>query len=659
MKINEIQLTNIGAYRGSNLFDFRTNHNQNVILIGGENGAGKTTLLNAIKLGLFGAYAFGYKTESSEYYRRVKSLLNNDAKKINENNFRIKLDFTLIDGYEKTDYSLYRYWVFKNDNLKESFDMIANGQHLSDYDKELFHEKLKEVMPPQLLDLCLFDGEDISRIVNEDLLSDYLRKLSKVVFNLDLFETLETDLESYSTQNLETKKMATIEQELYQLNIKEKETKKAIYDVNEQLNGYLTQRQDYQDNYNKEKQVFDTNGGIVKAERERILSEINTLEHERKQNSEQIKEFVSSLLPFVLSAKLLEETRTQLADEESLHLHDQLKDKLSVEALKDILKSISIQENQHELLKKKILDIVQPNDDLILIHDASFSESSLIENMYLKVSQYNIDGTLHLIDDNKAKLKQLYDLRTALKINDTTNEFEEMIIRMEELQKNIFDMDTKIAEAKQRLAELQSSYDSINNALQKIHSQLKDHEKTQSSFLESQKIITLSKRFRQIQLKKKLQEVQIAATTMLRRILRKQNYIASILIDENTYDITLLDSNKEPIEKTTLSAGEKQILLISLIWAIFKSSGRKVPFIFDTLLGRLDKTHKAAVLQFFIPNAGQQAIILSTDSEIDSEHYQLLKPFVSKEYMLEFNVEYKKTKILEHYFPFIKIGESI
>lgn len=197
------------------------------------------------------------------------------------------------------------------------------------------------------------------------------------------------------------------------------------------------------------------------------------------------------------------------------------------------------------------------------------------------------------------------------------------------------------------------------NAINKIHHSLKDTEKTKSSFLESQKIITLSRRFRQIQLKKKLQEVQIEATNMLRKIFRKQNYVSSILIDENTYDILLLDSNKEKIEKTTLSAGEKQILLISLIWAIFKSSGRKVPFIFDTLLGRLDKTHKAAVLQYFLPNCGEQAIILSTDSEIDTEHYDILKIYVAKEYMLDFNVKNKKTTIINHYFPFKKIGESI
>lgn len=659
MKINEIQLINIGAYRDSNTFDFHTENHRNVILIGGENGAGKTTLLNAIKLGLFGAYAFGFKTESADYYKRVKNILNNDAKKDAENKFQIKLEFTFVEGYEKTDYTLYRYWNLKQNNIKETFEIIADGQHLSAYDKELFHSKLKEIMPPQLLDLCLFDGEEISRIVNEDLLADYLKNLSKVVFNLDLFETLEKDLETYSNQNLDLKKMETTERELYKYNNKEKNLKKEINELTTQLNTYKAKKQEHLDAYKIEKQIFDTNGGLIKSEREKILHQISVLEQQRKQNGEKIKEFVASLLPFVLSRSLLIKTKKQLDDEETVHLFEQLESKLSNEKLADILDSLSSPKYNLDVLKTKILDIVQPDPNLIQIHGASFSESSLIENMYMKINKFNKQHPLNILKDNKNKLKSLSDLKVSLKINDTTNEFREMLDKMEKLQHSLSQLDSQISKAEEKLSELQVAYSNVLNIVNKIHHSLKDTQKTKGSFLESQKIITLSKRFRQIQLKKKLRDVEISATSMLKQIFRKQNYVSSILIDENTYDILLFDANKEIIEKTTLSAGEKQILLISLIWAIFKSSGRKVPFIFDTLLGRLDKTHKAAVLHYFIPHCGEQAIILSTDSEIDLENYYILKMYVAKEYMLDFNVQNKETTIMNHYFPFKKIGESI
>ncbi|MEH6908877.1 DNA sulfur modification protein DndD [Neobacillus drentensis] len=654
MIINEIQLTNIGAYRGSNTFDFRPVENRNVILIGGENGAGKTTLLNAIKLGLFGSYGYGFKTESAEYYKRVQSILNHNAKRIGENHFRIKLEFSLVDDFEKIDYILYRYWTFTNQSLKESFELLANGKHLSDYDKDLFQSKLKEVMPPQLLDLCLFDGEEISRIVNKDLLSDYLKNLSRVVFNLDLFEKLEDDLENYSSQSLDFEKMESLEKELYQLNQREKELRTKIVAAIAREKELKLQRETLQDDYQRLKYDFENYGGLVKAERDEIIKQMNNIESERKHNMEKIRDFVSNLLPFYLSKDLLSQTREQIQNEESLQLYKQLNTKLTNDKMNQILQSIpgSYESKASQVLKEQVLNLMKPEHEITQIHGASFSESSLIENIFLSVSGDSKDHCLSIIEENRTKLALHQGLRGKLSVNDTTNEFSSMLQQMEQIQQSLLKLDQEILEHATQLEEWKMDVDFVIGAINKIQHSLRDNDKTKSSFLESQKIITLSRRFREIQLKKKLQQVQIEATSMLKKIFRKHNYVSAIFIDHETYDVKLLDSHKELIEKSTLSAGEKEILLISIIWAIFKCSGRKVPFIFDTLLGRLDKTHKAAVLSEFIPNCGRQAIILSTDSEIDHHNYTILENNVAKEYMLDFNVEKQETHIINRYFPF-------
>lgn len=661
MIINEVQLTNIGAYKGVNSFDFRPSEENNVILIGGENGAGKTTLLNAIKLGLFGSYGFGFKTENAEYYKKVQSILNHEAKRTNENNFKIKMDFALIDNFEKTNYVLLRTWYIRNNSLKESFELIANGKHLTDYETEIFQSKLKEVMPPQLLDLCLFDGEEIARIVNENLLSDYLKNLSRVVFNLDLFETLEADLENYSNQTLDIKKMESFEQELYDYNLEEKELRLKIVSNLSRINELSINKNELSDEYQRLKYDFEKYGGLVKSERDEILKQMSNIEMLRKQNSEKIRSFVTNLLPFYLSRDLLKNTRLQIQNEESYQLSKQLDERLTEDKILKILRITpgNFSSDTSKILKEQIVNLMKPEKELRHIHGASFSESSLIENIFLMISAQSKTEYLELLQDNRMKLEELSDLRNKLRSNDDANEFSEMIGKMEKIQQSILNLNEELNSVNTQLEENKHKLEIINTSIDKLQNTLKDNDKTKSSFLESQKIITLSRRFREIQLKKKLQQVQIESSFMLKKIFRKQNYISSIIIDHETYDVKLIGSQKDFIEKSTLSAGEKEILLISIIWAIFKCSGRKVPFIFDTLLGRLDKTHKAAVLKEFIPNCGRQAIILATDTEIDEIHYNILKPNIAKEYMLEFNVESKETRIINQYFPFKQMEMSL
>ncbi|GJM75262.1 hypothetical protein HMSSN036_74780 [Paenibacillus macerans] len=81
-------------------------------------------------------------------------------------------------------------------------------------------------------------------------------------------------------------------------------------------------------------------------------------------------------------------------------------------------------------------------------------------------------------------------------------------------------------------------------------------------------------------------------------------------IDHSSFELRLFHKNKQEIVKERLSAGEKEMLMLTVIWAMFKVSGWKLPFVFDTLFGRLDLDHKNALIQHFIPKCGDQVLIL-------------------------------------------------
>jgi len=100
--------------------------------------------------------------------------------------------------------------------------------------------------------------------------------------------------------------------------------------------------------------------------------------------------------------------------------------------------------------------------------------------------------------------------------------------------------------------------------------------------------------------------------------------IKEIKIDPKDFSIKLVDV-RETIDKESLSAGEKEIYVLSALWGLSKMANMKFPIIVDSLLSRLDEIHAKNVAENFFPNAGEQVIILAHDREINKETYNILK----------------------------------
>ena len=104
------------------------------------------------------------------------------------------------------------------------------------------------------------------------------------------------------------------------------------------------------------------------------------------------------------------------------------------------------------------------------------------------------------------------------------------------------------------------------------------------------------------------------------------------------------------IELSRLSRGERQIFILALYWAIIEVSGRNIPFVIDTPYARIDANHRREISEKFFPNISDQVIILSTDEEINDEYYMIIKPHISKEYLLINDENENRTSVENHYF---------
>ena len=112
----------------------------------------------------------------------------------------------------------------------------------------------------------------------------------------------------------------------------------------------------------------------------------------------------------------------------------------------------------------------------------------------------------------------------------------------------------------------------------------------------------------------------------------------------NTHDLF------KRIDISRLSKGERQIFILSLYWAIIELSGKDIPFIIDTPYARIDANHRKEISEKFFPNISKQVVILSTDEEINEEYYEILKPYIAKEYLLINDEGQNRTTVEQHYF---------
>ena len=150
--------------------------------------------------------------------------------------------------------------------------------------------------------------------------------------------------------------------------------------------------------------------------------------------------------------------------------------------------------------------------------------------------------------------------------------------------------------------------------------------------------------------KAKIQDLEVQFTECFAKLARKEDLELQIRIDPQTFHVSLLSSKGRGIAKDELSAGEKQIFAIAVLEALAKTSGRQLPMIVDTPLGRLDSEHRTKLIEGYFPTASHQMIVLSTDTEVDEAFYTALSPDISRAYKLEYDPRAGATRVREGYF---------
>jgi DNA sulfur modification protein DndD len=156
--------------------------------------------------------------------------------------------------------------------------------------------------------------------------------------------------------------------------------------------------------------------------------------------------------------------------------------------------------------------------------------------------------------------------------------------------------------------------------------------------------------FRQRVIERHIASIQDYVLESFRYLVRKKALLSEVRIDPHTFAVELRGGDGKLMKPDRLSAGERQLLAVSLLWGLAKASRRPLPAIIDTPLGRLDSSHRKHLVERYFPHASHQVLLLSTDEEIRGRYLEAIRPSVGHSYLLEFDEAERSSVVKPGYF---------
>ncbi|QKW32077.1 DNA sulfur modification protein DndD [Nocardiopsis flavescens] len=638
MLLRKITLKNFGAYLGEQSLDLATDKRHPIVLIGGLNGCGKTTLLDAIQLALYGprARCSGRGNRSYESYLRESINRQVDSRE----GARIALEFTLnVEGVER-HYKVARRWFVEGNKVREAVGIEVDGT----YDPVIsggWADHIEDLLPLEVASLFFFDGEKIESLADTRQAATVIESAVQSLLGINTIRQLRTDLVA-----LERRKAATKEDKETAARIEalrsELEASEAEVEASLQQRAATQSRLDQaQSQLLEAERAFEKEGG---AYYERRLS----LEVEREAVTEQLEatrhalvNAAGGVLPLGLLAKQVAAVTEQVELERQATKNAQVLELLD-ERDRWLLKSLAEEHSETELamLAQRLEEDRQQREKQIAVDtvyglsDASYDQlrafPQILEMEQKRASELieeanRLTGQLENID------RELAGVPAGDVISQRLEERDSAIRRVAQLEEAL---STASADYEKRFRQREQARVELERAHRASVRQLEKTEDAARVIEYSSKVRDTLEKFGRALLDRRINSLEVAVLDSFNKLMRKNTLVQDLRIDTEKYTIVLIGADGEPLEPSRLSAGERQLLAVSLLWGIARVAGNRLPSVIDTPLGRLDSQHREHLAKRYFPQASHQVLLLSTDEEIDEHLLGLLKPYIAHTYTL-------------------------
>lgn len=642
MIFNSLKLENFGPFAGEHEIMLMTTPKKPIVLFGALNGSGKTTIFDGIQLALFGKHIKAAGKFKSRYDLYLKGLI---YRGISDNEkTSVQLSFQMTENSVTQEVSIKREW-FYDKRIKEKCYIFINGLYDENH-SERSEEFIQQIISPELSNLFFFDGEKIEALA-DPVQSKHL--IAQGINDLLGVNTINGLIKSLKL--LERKKASVLSEKQEEISLIEEQQKieilnkniKSVEDKINQTQEQINEKELEIINHNK---LMNSSGAKLFKDRDAIKTELQLLLSQKILIQNKIQDLVGGDLPLVLVREHIESIRKDHEDQSHYSDHVVKAIKKEVTQFSELNAIKFSNAERDDVLNEFFKDLdMKNNNHPYLIDDLVIPDDEYLSN--LKDSASNVKNELDDLDHeiDKAELK-LNAIPEDGKIRD-------ILKKEKKLTDDLLKLKVKLNLYDTELLELKKQNDATNRILDQ---KIMDISENESINYIDRKVIQTSQKSRETLLDYKenlisrhIHKINEQISLCFAKIYRKSKIKISFSINPEDFSISVTEDKKTlPID--ILSSGERQILAISILWALSIISGKKMPILIDTPLARLDSKHRTALIKDYFPECSDQMLIFSTDEEIDHKYYPLIKSKTSHEYSILQDEDKLQSSFVEGYF---------
>ncbi|WP_141699281.1 DNA sulfur modification protein DndD [Candidatus Thiosymbion oneisti] len=656
MILDDIVIENFGVYAGHQQAILTPEPGRPIILFGGMNGGGKTTLPDAIKLTLYGPKARLSNRGRQGYRDYLRAAIHRHADP--GVGAGVTLRFRrLIEG-ETHSFVLQRRWRVGSKGIEESLQVLHDGVS-DDLLSEHWDEAVTTFLPVGIAHLFFFDGEQIADLADGGHAAEIIGTALNTLLGLDLLERLTADLKAFERkqrgETLDDASLAALaesEAEVAHLD-------QAIEQIAMAEGMLIKEAKGLAEEVDRQREAFEAAGGNLYQGRNALRITHEGLLKEKAQCEDALRDLIAGPLPLAPVDDLLAEIEAQACHEIGIR-HA----KVLAEALEERDRAV-----------------------LAALDDEAVGEDTLSKiRRILSADRTERTGLAHqslLFDADDRLAAQVAYLR-ATRIPSAERAANQLTQRLEQLEERLARTEAQLARIPSEDS-IQVTQNALDVAEQNHHAKLHqlDRLREQRALLQREyaeagarlerlsianlearieaddqaRILTHSARVRRTlqalhhqAVARHADNIQALMLESFGKLLGKTDLVGSLSIDPRSFEPNLRDPNGCCLPFERLSAGERQLLATALLWGLARASGRPIPAIIDTPLGRLDSSHRRNLVERYFPAASHQVLLLSTDEEIIGHYHQALDPYISRRYLLAYDCEAHATAIRAGYF---------